>query len=59
MKLPVDLIVMLYPNRGEMDFKVIRAAGRTALLNFKKALTSLSGADTQTRSPERLTPEKG
>lgn len=58
-KLPVDLIVMLYPNRGEMDFKVVRAAGRTALLNFKKALTSLSGTEAQPRTSERLATEKG
>lgn len=57
-KLPVDLIIMLYPNRGELDFKVIRAAGRTALMNFKKALTSLSGTDSQTRPTERIAPEK-
>ena len=55
--LPIDLIVMLYPNRGEIDFKVVRTAGRTALMNFKKALTSLSGTETQ-RPAEHLVAEK-
>jgi Heparinase II/III-like protein len=57
-KLPCDLIIMLYPNKGEMDFKVVRAAGRTALLNFKKALTSLSGADAQTRTAGPLAAQR-
>lgn len=55
--LPIDLIVMLYPNRGEIDFKVVRAAGRSALMNFKKALTSLSGTETQ-RPSDQLIAEK-
>jgi hypothetical protein len=38
-KLPVDLVMLLYPHQTKTDFKVVRAAGRTALENFKKALS--------------------
>jgi hypothetical protein len=40
-KLPADLVVMLYPHQAEVDFKVVRAAGRSALINFKKVLAPL------------------
>ena len=40
-KLPADLVVMLYPHQSEVDFKVVRAAGRSALINFKKVLAPL------------------
>jgi len=40
-KLPADLVVMLYPHQGEVDFKVVRAAGRAALISFKKVLAPL------------------
>lgn len=40
-KLPADLVVMLYPHQAEIDFKVVRAAGRSALINFKKVLAPL------------------
>ncbi|MBN1428612.1 MAG: alginate lyase family protein [Anaerolineae bacterium] len=40
-KLPADLVLMLYPHQMEVDFKVVRAAGRSALISFKKVLTPL------------------
>jgi hypothetical protein len=40
-KLPADLVVMLYPHQAEVDFKIVRAAGRSALINFKKVLAPL------------------
>lgn len=38
-KLPVDLVVLLYPHQTTADFKVVEAAGQAALLNFKRALS--------------------
>jgi hypothetical protein len=40
-KLPADLVLMFYPHQTEVDFKIVRAAGRAALINFRKVLTPL------------------
>ncbi len=41
-KLPADLVVLLYPYQGAPDVQVVRGAGRTALLNFRKVLSPLT-----------------
>jgi hypothetical protein len=38
-KLPADLVILLYPHQTKADVKVVRAAGRAALINFRKALS--------------------
>lgn len=55
-KLPADLVVMLYPHQAEVDFKIVRAAGRSALINFKKVLAPLPvpAGTMQTTSFNRL-----
>jgi hypothetical protein len=39
----MDIIFLMYPYQTDIDFKVIRAAGRNALSNFKKVLSPSSG----------------
>jgi hypothetical protein len=38
-KLPADLVILLYPHQGTADIQTVRNAGRTALLNMRKALS--------------------
>ncbi len=40
-KLPVDLVVLLYPHDGTVDLNVVRATGRVALDNMRKALAPI------------------
>jgi hypothetical protein len=54
-KLPADFILMLYPHRGDVDLKTVRAAGRTALVNFRKAFEPSSSLVAKTNSA-RLAP---
>jgi hypothetical protein len=42
-ELPMDVIVLMYPFQTDIDFKVIRAAGRNALSNFRKVLAPSTG----------------
>lgn len=44
-RLPADFVLMLYPSASAADLKTIKAAGRTALMNFKKALVSTQPLD--------------
>lgn len=41
-KLPADFILMFYPHQSEVDFHIVRTAGRAALMNFKRALAPLT-----------------
>lgn len=41
-KLPADLIVLMYPHQGTVDLQTVRSAGRTALLNLRKVLSPRS-----------------
>ncbi len=41
-KLPADLVVLLYPYQAKADMKVVRATGREALVNLRKTLTPSS-----------------
>jgi hypothetical protein len=43
-KLPADLIILLYPFQEQVDFKTVRSAGRAALVNMKRTLTPSSRA---------------
>ncbi len=35
-RLPADLVLILYPHQAAPDFQVVRAAGRNALTNFRR-----------------------
>ena len=37
-KLPVDLVLLLYPHEGPTDINAVRAAGRKALLHMRRTL---------------------
>ena len=37
-RLPADLVLLLYPHQGQADFNVVRAAGRAALATMKRTL---------------------
>lgn len=41
-KLPADFIVMFYPHQSDVDFSIVRTAGRAALMNFKRALAPIA-----------------
>jgi hypothetical protein len=41
-KLPADLIVLIYPHQGTVDLQTVRSAGRAALLNLRKVLSPRS-----------------
>ncbi len=41
-KLPADLVLLLYPHHGTPDIQTARGAGRTALLNLRKTLSPLT-----------------
>ncbi len=45
-KLPADLVILLYPHQSQVDFNTVRAAGRAALVNMKKALAPSTRAGT-------------
>ncbi len=38
-KLPLDLVLLLYPHQAKIDFDAVRSAGRAALLNMQQTLT--------------------
>lgn len=43
-KLPADLVLLLYPHQGTVDLQAVRNAGRTALLNMRKVLSPRSAS---------------
>jgi hypothetical protein len=45
-KLPADLVLLLYPHQGTPDIQTVRGVGRTALLNFRKVLSPLTRQST-------------
>jgi hypothetical protein len=44
-KVPADLIVMVYPYQVDVELAAVRAAGRAALMDFKRALAPLTAVE--------------
>jgi len=44
-KVPTDLIVMVYPYQADVELAAVRAAGRAALMDFKRALAPLTAVE--------------